>query len=65
LQLPDIPPISGETLEAICERHDLRADEISPLKEVGIFNAIYLVGGTFLISARHEPLYLDPSAGWC
>jgi hypothetical protein len=35
LQLPDFPPISGETLEAICERHDLRADKISPLKEVG------------------------------
>jgi hypothetical protein len=45
LQLPDFPPISDETLEAIGERHDLRAGEISPSKDAGIFNAIYLVGG--------------------
>jgi hypothetical protein len=44
LQLPDFPPMPTESLEAITERHNLRAEEISPLKEVGIFNAIYLVG---------------------
>ena len=65
MQLPDFPPMSSKTLEAIGERHNLRAGEISPLKDVGIFNAIYLVGDKFLIYARHEPLRLDPSAGWC
>jgi hypothetical protein len=112
LQLPDFPPISGETLEAIGERYELRAGEISPSKDAGIFNAIRLAGHgriytqrrepgpngamqidrrfrsifatsvrsvnttiytavlapghcTLLIDIRHEPLRLDPSAGWC
>jgi aminoglycoside phosphotransferase (APT) family kinase protein len=41
--------MSAETLEAISKRHDLRAEEISPLKDVGIFNAIYLVGGKYVL----------------
>jgi hypothetical protein len=36
LHLPDFPPISDETLDAIGERYDLRAGEISPSKEAGI-----------------------------
>ena len=49
MQLPDIPPMSAETLEAICERHNLHAEEISPLKDVGIFNSIYLVGSKYVL----------------
>jgi hypothetical protein len=49
LQLPDFPPMSAETLEAIGERHNLHAEEISPLKDVGIFNSIYLVGSEYVL----------------
>jgi hypothetical protein len=44
--------MSSKTLEAIGERHNLRAGEISPLKDVGIFNAIYLVGGEYVLDSR-------------
>ena len=38
-----------ETLEAIAERHGLRAQEISRLNDVGIFNAIYLLGSEYVL----------------
>jgi hypothetical protein len=41
--------MSADTLEAIGERHNLRAGEISPLDDVGIFNAIYLVGSEYVL----------------
>ena len=41
--------MSADTLEAIGERHNLRAGEISPLEDVGIFNAIYLVGSEYIL----------------
>jgi hypothetical protein len=46
--------MSAETLEAIGERHDLRAEEISPLKDVGIFNAIYLVGSEYVLRVPRD-----------
>ena len=54
MQLPDFPPMSSKTLEAIGERHNLRAGEISPLKDVGIFNAIYLVGGEYVLRVPRD-----------
>jgi aminoglycoside phosphotransferase (APT) family kinase protein len=54
LYLPDFPPISTETLEAIRERHGLRAGEISPSKNAGIFNAIYLVGNEHVLRVPRE-----------
>jgi aminoglycoside phosphotransferase (APT) family kinase protein len=54
LQLPDFPPISDETLEAISERHGLRAEEILPSKDAGIFNAIYLVGGEYVLRVPRD-----------
>ena len=60
MQLPDFPPISGETLEAIGDRYDLRAGEISRLEDVGIFNAIYLVGGEYVLRVpRDAPPFVD------
>ena len=41
--------MSAETLEAIGERHNLHAEEISPLEDVGIFNSIYLVGSEYVL----------------
>jgi hypothetical protein len=46
--------MSSKTLEAIGERHNLRAGEISPLKDVGIFNAIYLVGGEYVLRVPRD-----------
>ena len=54
MQLPDFPPISDETLEAISERHGLRAEEIFPSKDAGIFNAIYLVGGEYVLRVPRD-----------
>jgi aminoglycoside phosphotransferase (APT) family kinase protein len=54
LHLPDFPPISGETLEAIRERHALRDGEISPSKDAGIFNAIYLVGNEYVLRVPRD-----------
>ena len=39
----------ADTLEAIGERHNLRAGEISPLEDFGIFNAIYLIGSEYIL----------------
>jgi hypothetical protein len=54
LHLPDFPPMSSETLEAICERHDLRAGEISRFDDAGIFNAIYLVGNEYVLRVPRD-----------
>jgi hypothetical protein len=54
LQLPYFPPMPSKTPEAIGERHNLRAGEISPLKDVGIFNAIYLVGGEYVLRVPRD-----------
>jgi Ser/Thr protein kinase RdoA (MazF antagonist) len=40
--------------ESIGERHNLRAGEISPSKEAGIFNAIYLVGSEHVLRVPRE-----------
>ena len=54
MHLPDFPPISSETLEAICERHELSAEEISRLDDAGIFNAIYLVGNEYVLRVPRD-----------
>src|SRR5918994_5238351 len=54
LHLPDFPLMTAETLEAIRERHGLRAGEISPSKNAGIFNAIYLVGNEHVLRVPRE-----------
>ena len=54
MQLPYFPPMPSKTPEAIGERHNLRAGEISPLKDVGIFNAIYLVGGEYVLRVPRD-----------
>ena len=43
-----------ETLEAIAERHGLRAQEISRLNDVGIFNAIYLLGSEYVLRVPRD-----------
>ena len=54
MQLPDFPPMSAETLEAIGERHNLHAEDISPLEDVGIFNSIYLVGSEHVLRVPRD-----------
>src|ERR687897_1345380 len=54
LHLPDFPLMPAETLDAIRERHDLRAGEISPSKDAGIFNAIYLVGNEYILRVPRD-----------
>jgi hypothetical protein len=48
--------MSADTLEAIGERHNLRAGEISPLEDVGIFNAIYLVGSEYILRIPRDAI---------
>ena len=54
MHLPDFPPISSETLEAVVERHGLRVGEILPSKDAGIFNAIFLVGGEYVLRVPRD-----------
>src|SRR5918993_3718378 len=54
LHLPDFPLMPAETLDAIRERPDLRAGEISPSKDAGIFNAIYLVGNEYILRVPRD-----------
>jgi hypothetical protein len=42
------------TVEAICERYNLHAEEISPLEDVGIFNSIYLVGSEYVLRVPRD-----------
>src|SRR5215216_4364946 len=44
----------SKTPEAISERHGLCAGEISPSKDAGIFNAIYLVGGEYVLRVPRD-----------
>ena len=46
--------MSAETLEAIGERHNLHAEDISPLEDVGIFNSIYLVGSEHVLRVPRD-----------
>ncbi len=45
MQLPDFPHVSDETLHAIAERNGFSAQGFSRLRDVGIFNAMYVLGG--------------------
>jgi hypothetical protein len=59
MKLPDLPPVSGETLRAIVERHGLGARQFSRLPEAGIFNAIYLMGDDYVLRMpREDPAFV-------
>jgi aminoglycoside phosphotransferase (APT) family kinase protein len=54
LQLPDFPSMPAGTLEAISERHGLRVADVSRLRDVGIFNAIYLLGSEYVLRVPRD-----------
>jgi aminoglycoside phosphotransferase (APT) family kinase protein len=59
VKLPNLPPVSGETLRAIVERHGLGARQFSRLPEAGIFNAIYLMGDDYVLRVpREDPVFV-------
>jgi aminoglycoside phosphotransferase (APT) family kinase protein len=60
LQLPDFPQVSADALRAIDERHGLDAEGFSRLRNVGIFNAIYLLGSEYVLRvSRDAPPFVD------
>jgi aminoglycoside phosphotransferase (APT) family kinase protein len=60
LQLPDFPQVSAEALRTIAERHGLDAKGFSRLRNVGIFNTIYLLGSEYVLRVpRNAPPFVD------
>jgi aminoglycoside phosphotransferase (APT) family kinase protein len=49
VKLPDFPQVSTTTIKSIIKQHDLGVDTVQQLPEVGIFNAIYLLGDDFVL----------------
>ena len=56
MQLPDFPQVSADVLRAISERHGLDAKGFSRLRNVGIFNAIYLLGSEYVLRVPRNAL---------
>jgi aminoglycoside phosphotransferase (APT) family kinase protein len=59
MKLPAFPRISKRTLLAIAERHGLSERSFLRLPEVGIFNAIYVVGNDLILRIpRDHPAFI-------
>jgi aminoglycoside phosphotransferase (APT) family kinase protein len=59
VNLPPHPDVSTTALRAIAERHHLASDSFNRLPEVGIFNAIYLLGEDWVLRVpRQHPAHL-------
>ena len=54
MELPNFPPLPAEFERAIAERHGLRVEGLSRLKNVGIFNAIYLLGSEYVLRVPRD-----------
>ena len=60
MQLPEFPQVSTEVLRAIAMRHGLEAKDFSRLRNVGIFNAIYLLGSEHVLRIpRDAPPFVE------
>lgn len=59
LNLPAFPDVSSTIIYSIIERHNLGVDNFSQLPEVGIFNAIYLLGKDVILRIpRNHPAFI-------
>ena len=59
MKLPNLLPVSDETLHVIVERHGLEARRFSRLPKTGIFNAIYLLGDDYVLRVpRQHPAFV-------
>ena len=54
MQLPDFPPLPSGFPRAVAERQGLRVEGLSRLKDVGIFNAIYLLGNDYVLRVPRD-----------
>ena len=60
MELPPFPSITPEVLHAIAERHRLGQRAVTRLPEVGIFNAIYLIGDALVLRVpRSHPAFTN------
>jgi aminoglycoside phosphotransferase (APT) family kinase protein len=58
-QLPEHVEISAEAVRSIARRHGIRAEEVARLPEVGITNAVYLLGDHFVLRVpRNHPVHI-------
>lgn len=61
MNLPDFPPISQEALAAIAATHG--ATSVTPMPEVGIFNALYALGDALVLRIpRDHPAFIGAAA---
>jgi aminoglycoside phosphotransferase (APT) family kinase protein len=54
LQLPDFPQLPAEFPHIIADRHGLRVEGLSRLNNVGIFNAIYVLGSKYVLRVPRD-----------
>ena len=54
MQLPDFPQVSTDALRAIAELHGLDVEGFSRLRNVGIFNEIYLLGSEHVLRVPRD-----------
>src|SRR5262245_31545283 len=58
-QRPEHVEVSAEVVRSIAERHGIRADEFARLPEVGITNAVYLLGDHLVLRVpRNHPVHI-------
>ena len=59
MNLPAFPDVSASIIHSIIEHHDLGADTFKQLPEIGIFNAIYLLGHDVILRVpRNHPAFI-------
>ena len=54
MQLPDFPPLPADFPRKIAVRHGLRIGGLSRLADLGIFNAIYLLGSRYVLRVPRD-----------
>jgi aminoglycoside phosphotransferase (APT) family kinase protein len=58
-QLPEHVEVSAKAVRSIAERHRIRADQAARLPEVGITNAVYLLGDHLVLRVpRNHPVHI-------
>jgi aminoglycoside phosphotransferase (APT) family kinase protein len=59
MQLPEHVEVSAEIVRSIARRHGIRADKVTRLPEVGITNAVYLLGDHLVLRVpRNHPVHV-------
>jgi aminoglycoside phosphotransferase (APT) family kinase protein len=60
VKLPEPTHVSAEVLDAIADRHGVKADQCQQLPDAGIFNSVYVLGERLVLRVpRNHPWHVD------